>query len=842
MTETPARPGLRRAHWGVISQGLNTGTSFVLSFLVARSQEPAEFGQFALVLVVLAVALGLVHESGSTVLTIAHAADRDALPRAARRSTGYAGSLGAVVGAACLVAGALVQGPIGPVLLVVGIGMPAVLLQDAVRGYFIAAGRPARAAADDAVRMGTQVLLTAVVLATVPDPPMWSFVAAWAIGAAVASAVGLWWAGLVPERALPHRWLADHRTLALPLLAMFALTSFPSQAVIVLMPLVSDLDQTGALRAAYLLFGPMGMLFGAVYALALVDGVRAGGPAEVVRIGRRVSVLLAAVAVAWGLIVVFLPAAVGRQLIGPSWDLTGTTRLVLGLSLVAEGVIFGATTVMGALRRPRLMVWARLLSAPVMLLAALGLASGLGATGAAIGLTIGYTTCALLAWARVPGAARQAAADPANTGRPERVGSGTPAPGGGPVMNPVPASRLAVAVTSPVTAAAFLPGLVGHMVEAGWEVTVICAPGTDLEVLEAAGAAVRTVAMSREPDPRADLRSLRELSRVLAEVRPDVLLSATPKAGLLATLAARRRRVPVVVHLMWGLRSETLTGLRRGYVRALETVTGRLSRRVLANSHSLGHVLVGAGIVSAGRLDVLGAGSSHGVDVDRFVPADRESDPGVLAAARALRSELDRLGDGPVVGFIGRLTPDKGVHELVEAVRLLHRRGTPCRLVLAGPVEDGRTGALLDAAVTEGLPILLAGGVADPRPVYRVTDVHCLPTWREGFPNVCLEAAACGLPTVTTDATGAVDSVLDGRTGAMVPVRDPEALAGAIAGLLADPARRSRLGTAARERVEREYAAPVVHRAHHEYLVALHRRAGGRWAPAGRAPVGTPDA
>lgn len=392
-------------------------------------------------------------------------------------------------------------------------------------------------------------------------------------------------------------------------------------------------------------------------------------------------------------------------------------------------------------------------------------------------------------------------------------------------MNDVPTPRLALVVTSHLTAAAFLPGLVGHLVGSGWRVGVICAPGPGLGAVEAAGAELHPVEMAREPDLWSDLRSVRALSGVIAAIAPDVLVSATPKAGLLATLAARRRRVPVVVHCMWGLRSETLTGLRRAYVLAFETITARLSHRVLANSHSLGRVLVRTRIAGAGDIDVLGAGSSHGVDVDRYVPVAQECDAGVLAQARSLRQELDRLGDGPVIGFVGRLTRDKGLHELVDAVRMLRSRGTACRLLVAGLGEDAGTGRMLEDAVAEGLPLLILDNQHDPRQLYQVMDVHCLPTWREGFPNVCLEASACALPTVTTDATGAVDSVLHGRTGLVVPVRDAVALAGALGELILDGARRARFGAAAREWVESEFAAPVVHKAHHEYLAELHRRA-----------------
>ncbi|MBC3193498.1 glycosyltransferase [Pseudonocardia sp. C8] len=381
----------------------------------------------------------------------------------------------------------------------------------------------------------------------------------------------------------------------------------------------------------------------------------------------------------------------------------------------------------------------------------------------------------------------------------------------------MPRPHVAIAVTSHATAVSFLPGLAGHLAAAGWRVTVLCAPGPGLAALTGAGVQVREVPMARDPAP-GDLRSLHLLFRAFRELRPDVVLAATPKAGLLATLAARTCRVPVVVHLAWGLRSETLTGPSRLLVRGLETLSARAAHRVLANSGSLGRELVRLRMIAAGRLDVLGAGSSHGVDVERFTPGP-PGDP-------ELDDALAALGGGPVVGFVGRITPDKGVPELVDAMRLLRVRGVTARLLLAGPAEDpGTAERVRRARDDEGLPILLLGGRADPLPIYRVLDVHCLPTWREGFPNVCLEAAGCGLPTVTTDATGAVDSVVPGRTGLVVPVGDACALAAALERLLTAPVERSRLGRAARERAVAEFAAPLVHRAHEGYLRALLRAA-----------------
>lgn len=374
--------------------------------------------------------------------------------------------------------------------------------------------------------------------------------------------------------------------------------------------------------------------------------------------------------------------------------------------------------------------------------------------------------------------------------------------------------RVAVVVTSHLTALSFLPGFTRHLAESGWEVTVVCSPGDGLERLCTGGVDVRTVAMARDPRPLRDIASLRDLGRVFADLRPDVVLTATPKAGLLGTVAARLRGVPVVVHLMWGLRSETLRGLRRWPVQVLETVATRGSHRVVANSGSLRDELRRQWMVHPGRVAVLGSGSSHGVDVERFAPDRPRTDP-------ELSARLDRLGDGPVVGYLGRLNPDKGVPELVVALRRLRERGVPCRLLVVGSAEDLSTVELVRQAIADGLPLLLVDNRDDTETIYHAIDVHCLPTWREGFPNVCLEAAACGVPTVTTDATGAVDSVVDGVTGLVVPRGDPDALADALQRLIESPAERTRFGAAARARAERDFAAPVVHRNHDRYLRKL---------------------
>ena len=388
--------------------------------------------------------------------------------------------------------------------------------------------------------------------------------------------------------------------------------------------------------------------------------------------------------------------------------------------------------------------------------------------------------------------------------------------------------RIVMLVTSHITAGFFLPELLKPFSLAGWSVTVISSPGEGLDYLSTLeGIHVLTVQMHRDPAVLSDLRALVKLGRALRSIEPDLVLTATPKASLLGTLAARASGVPLVVHLMWGLRSETLRGHRRALVLAFETIATRFSHKVIANSRSLGDELVRLRMVRPRSLTVLGAGSAHGVDTSRFRPRLLSASP----QTAAIRARLDGLGPGPVIGFVGRINQDKGVRVLLEALEELWAAGHLCRLMLVGATEDLSLASRIVDTRARGRPVLLLQNEDDTLPLFQAMDIHCLPTFREGFPTVCLEASACGLPTVTTDATGAVDSVIPGVTGLVVPKNDVGSLARALESLLVDHEMRLRFGAAAREWVEREFEAELVSSRFEQYLRQLYPKRARRPAP-----------
>lgn len=365
-------------------------------------------------------------------------------------------------------------------------------------------------------------------------------------------------------------------------------------------------------------------------------------------------------------------------------------------------------------------------------------------------------------------------------------------------------SRLLYVVTHGISARKLLKGQLRWMRERGHTVAVAAAPGPDLDAAGLAeGVETLSVPMEREIAPLADLRSLVLLFRQIRRWAPDVVLASTPKAALLGTTAAWVARVPGRLTLVRGLRLETATGCTRKILAATERLTVRLATDVLAVSPSLSRRLEALKLVGPGRASVLGSGSSNGVRVERFAVAE--------GARQAVRSQLGIPEEVPVVGFVGRFTRDKGLPELVEAVTRLRTEHPDLRLLLVGDYESGDLVPAATRAVLDADPLVVRPGfVDDPAPLYAAMDVLAFPSHREGFPNVPLEAASAGLPIVGFRATGTVDAVLEGETGALVNIGDVAGLAREIGRYLDDSDLRARHGAAGRERVTEAFAPEVI--------------------------------
>jgi len=335
-----------------------------------------------------------------------------------------------------------------------------------------------------------------------------------------------------------------------------------------------------------------------------------------------------------------------------------------------------------------------------------------------------------------------------------------------------------------------LGGRLRTLREAGFRVTLVSNPG-ELLTHTAAQEGVEAIGlpMRREISPLSDFVSLVRLWWLLYLLKPDMTEFSTPKAGLLGSIAAMICGVPTRVYFLRGLKLETCTDWKRRILLAAEKVAAACSHTVLCNSDSLRRQALALGVAPECKLRLLGSGSSNGVDVDRFQPGPDK-----------LRQRLGMPPDAPVVGFVGRFTRDKGLPELVEAFDAILAAKPEARLLLVGWF-DAAEDALSDdmrLRIKQHPRIHSTGYVADTAPYYRAMDVMVLPTWREGFPNVVLEAAASGIPVVTTMATGSRDAVVPEVTGLLIPPGYPAAICESVLQLLSNPERRCRMGWAAR--------------------------------------------
>lgn len=351
--------------------------------------------------------------------------------------------------------------------------------------------------------------------------------------------------------------------------------------------------------------------------------------------------------------------------------------------------------------------------------------------------------------------------------------------------------------------------------EEGYEVVAVSSPGDEMrQIEEREGVRTVAVAMERHISPLKDLKSLWRLFRVFRREKPTMVHSMTPKAGLLSMMAAWLARVPVRVHTFTGLVFPTATGLTQKILILTDRITCACATHVVPEGEGVKHDLISYRITRK-QLNVLGHGNVRGIDLSHYDPAL----PDVAAEAAGIR----RPGTFTFV-FIGRLVRDKGINELVEAFERLNAEIPATRLILVGPEEpelDPLKPSTLEK-IDRNQAIDAVGRQNDVRPWLAASDAFVFPSYREGFPNVVIEAGAMGLPSIVTDINGSREIIIEGRNGTIIPPRDADALYHAMKRMAADPARAARTGAAARPLVAARYEQTFVRRClkqfYHEIL------------------------
>jgi glycosyltransferase involved in cell wall biosynthesis len=316
------------------------------------------------------------------------------------------------------------------------------------------------------------------------------------------------------------------------------------------------------------------------------------------------------------------------------------------------------------------------------------------------------------------------------------------------------------------------------------------------------GIPVHPVAMVRAITPLKDIRSLLQLIQLFRRLRPGIVHAHTPKAGVLGVLAARLAGVPVVVYTIHGLPFATAQGQKKWWLYLAEKISCRGAHHILGVSAATLQLALASGLCRQDKVEILGSGSVNGVDAEGLF------NPSLFPATvrEDIRGNLGIPSEALVIGYVGRIVKDKGIEDLAAAWARLRQRHADLYLVLIGQEEAQDPIALATRqALKQDSRVVFTGEVSNPAPYYSAMDMVVLPTYREGFPVVPLEAAAMGLPVVTTTVDGCPEAVVHGVTGILVPPRHSRLLAEALETLISDPEMRQRLGQAGRHRALHEF-------------------------------------
>ena len=335
--------------------------------------------------------------------------------------------------------------------------------------------------------------------------------------------------------------------------------------------------------------------------------------------------------------------------------------------------------------------------------------------------------------------------------------------------------------TVPLSLDKLLEGQLAYM-NSFYDVIAVSADVTELKaVAKREGVESKMIPLTRKITPFKDLWALWQLYRYLKIQRPAIVHTHTPKAGIVGMLAARMAGVPIRIHTVAGLPLMEATGAKRKLLNWVEKKTYACATHVWPNSIGLRDFILKENFTIPSKLEVIANGSSNGISVDYF-------DPSLFSEAQntSLKESIGIPKNDFAFIFVGRLVGDKGINELVAAFNNLQKKQANISLVLVGPLETA-----LDPLDSETIltikthpKIFSVGYQKDVRPFFAFAKALVFPSYREGFPNVVLQAGAMGLPSIVTDINGCNEIIVPKINGSIIPPKDKAALESAMEAIL----------------------------------------------------------
>lgn len=358
--------------------------------------------------------------------------------------------------------------------------------------------------------------------------------------------------------------------------------------------------------------------------------------------------------------------------------------------------------------------------------------------------------------------------------------------------------------TVPISLKVLLKGQLKFMAFKGLEVIGVSSAGTELEeVHNVEGIRVVPIEMSRKITPIADLKSLWETYRFFKKEKPQIVHTHTPKAGIVGMLAAKLAGVPIRLHTVAGLPLMEATGTKRKILDFVEKLTYQSATKVYPNSQGLYDFILQHNYTTPDKLKVIANGSSNGIDTTFFSvnQIQNQSD---------LKAHLNLTADDFVFIFVGRLVGDKGINELIAAFSKLQNPNA--KLLLVGPLEtelDPLKEETLEA-INSNPNIISVGFQKDVRSYFALANALVFPSYREGFPNVVMQAGAMGLPSIVSNINGCNEIIIEGQNGTIIPVKNTTSILEAMQKMMEDKIYYTTLKSNARPMIQSRYEQSVV--------------------------------
>jgi glycosyltransferase involved in cell wall biosynthesis len=315
------------------------------------------------------------------------------------------------------------------------------------------------------------------------------------------------------------------------------------------------------------------------------------------------------------------------------------------------------------------------------------------------------------------------------------------------------------------------------------------------------------IEMTRQITPVKDLISVYKLYRFFKKEKPFIVHTHTPKAGTVGMLAAKLAGVPNRLHTIAGLPLLEATGNKRKLLNFVEKVTYSCATKIYPNSFGLNEIIIQEKFCNPNKLKVLGNGSTNGIDTS-FFNVEKYSQ----SENDALKKTLEILPDDFVFVFVGRLVSDKGINELTEAFKKLNSLFSNTKLLLVGPLETELDPLLPETlkSIEENPNIISVGYQKDVRPYFAISNALVFPSYREGFPNVVMQAGAMGLPSIVSNINGCNEIIINKNNGIIIPVKNTIAIFDAMKKMVENVAFYNQLRENSRKRIVDNYEQKVV--------------------------------